>query len=131
MPSHDDIYVSSSRRFAASACAPATRSPARSAPPKDQEKYCGLLRVDTVNGVDPEVAKRRPVLRHTWSPIFPDEMFDLETDQKNLTQRLINLIAPIGKGQRGLIVSPPKAGKTTLLKHIAARHHGRTTRTRT
>ena len=53
-------------------------------------------------------------------PVFPDEMFDIETDQKNLTQRLINLISPIGKGQRGLILSPAKAGKTTVLKHIAA-----------
>ena len=88
-------------------------------PPKDQEKYWGLLRVDTVNGVDPETAKRRPYF-DSLVPVFPDEMFDIETDQKNLTQRLINLISPIGKGQRGLILSPAKAGKTTVLKHIAA-----------
>ena len=87
-------------------------------PPKDQEKYWGLLRVDTVNGVDPDTARRRPYF-DTLVPVFPDEMFDLETDQKNLTQRLINLIAPIGKGQRGLILSPAKAGKTTVLKQIA------------
>jgi transcription termination factor Rho len=87
-------------------------------PPKDQEKYWGLLRVDTVNGVDPETAKRRPYF-DALVPVFPDEMFNIETDQKNLTQRLINLISPIGKGQRGLILSPAKAGKTTVLKHIA------------
>ena len=79
----------------------------------------GLLRVETVNGVDPDTAKRRPHF-DTLMPVFPDEMFDIETDQKNLTQRLINLISPIGKGQRGLILSPAKAGKTTVLKHIAA-----------
>ena len=62
-------------------------------------------------------------------PVFPDEMFDLEIDPKNLTQRLINLIAPIGKGQRGLILSPAKAGKTTVLKNIAP-GSPRTTRTR-
>ena len=78
-----------------------------------------MLRVDTVNGVEPEVAKRRPYF-DSLVPVFPDEMFDIETDQKNLTQRLINLISPIGKGQRGLILSPAKAGKTTVLKHIAA-----------
>ena len=88
-------------------------------PPKDQEKYWGLLRVDTVNGVEPEIAKRRPYF-DTLVPVFPDEMFDIETDQKNLTQRLINLISPIGKGQRGLILSPAKAGKTTVLKQIAS-----------
>ena len=78
-----------------------------------------MLRVDTVNGVEPEIAKRRPNF-DALVPVFPDEMFDLETDQKNLTQRLINLISPVGKGQRGLILSPAKAGKTTVLKHIAA-----------
>jgi transcription termination factor Rho len=117
MPSPDDIYVSSSqvRRFGLRTGDKVT---GQTRPPKDQEKYWGLLRVDTVNGVDPETAKRRPYF-DTLVPVFPDEMFDLETDQKNLTQRLINLISPIGKGQRGLILSPAKAGKTTVLKHIA------------
>ena len=71
-----------------------------------------------MNGIDPELARRRPHF-DSLVPVFPDEMFDLETDPKNLTQRLINLIAPVGKGQRGLILSPAKAGKTTVLKNIA------------
>src|SRR5437868_726044 len=87
-------------------------------PPKDSEKYRGLLRVEAVNGLDPEVAKRRPHF-DTLTPIFPREMLNLETVPNNLTQRLINLVSPIGRGQRGLILSPPKAGKTTVLKHIA------------
>jgi len=117
MPSPDDIYVSSSqvRRFGLRT---GDRVTGQTRPPKDQEKYWGLLRVDTVNAVDPETAKRRPYF-DTLVPVFPDEMFDLETDQKNLTQRLVNLIAPVGKGQRGLILSPAKAGKTTVLKNIA------------
>jgi transcription termination factor Rho len=118
MPSPDDIYVSSSqvRRFGLRT---GDRVTGQTRPPKDQEKYWGLLRVDTVNGDEPEVAKRRPYF-DSLVPVFPDKMFDLETDQKNLTQRLINLIAPIGMGQRGLILSPAKAGKTTVLKQIAS-----------
>jgi transcription termination factor Rho len=117
MPSPDDIYVSSSqvRRFGLRTGDKVT---GQTRPPKDQEKYWGLLRVDTVNGVDPETAKRRPYF-DTLVPVFPDEMFVLETDPKNLTQRLIDLISPIGRGQRGLILSPAKAGKTTVLKMIA------------
>ncbi len=87
-------------------------------PPKDNEKYFGLLRVEAVDGLDPETAKRRPHFE-SLTPIFPDELLNLESGAQNLTQRLINLVAPIGKGQRGLIVSPPKAGKTTVLKNIA------------
>ncbi len=118
MPSSEDIYVSSSqvRRFGLRTGDQVT---GQTRPPKDQEKYWGLLRVDTINGVEPEVAKRRPYF-DSLVPVFPDEMFDIETDQKNLTQRLINLISPIGKGQRGLILSPAKAGKTTVLKQIAS-----------
>jgi len=117
MPSPDDIYVSSSivRRFGLRT---GDRVVGLSRAPKDQEKYWGLARVDTVNQIDPELARRRPNF-DSLVPVFPDEMFNLETDQKNLTQRLINLIAPIGKGQRGLILSPAKAGKTTVLKNIA------------
>ncbi|HEY5552993.1 MAG TPA: transcription termination factor Rho, partial [Opitutaceae bacterium] len=81
-------------------------------------KYFSLLRVEAVNAVDPEVAKRRPHFENLV-PVFPDEMFDLEIENANLSQRLINLVNPLGKGQRALIVSPPKAGKTTLLKDIA------------
>jgi transcription termination factor Rho len=117
MPAPDDIYVSSNivRRFGLRT---GDRIEGFSRAPKDQERYWGLARVDTVNGIDPELARRRPHF-DTLVPVFPDEMFNLETDQKNLTQRLINLIAPIGKGQRGLILSPAKAGKTTVLKNIA------------
>jgi transcription termination factor Rho len=87
-------------------------------PPKDNEKYFGLLRVESINGQDPEQAKHRHRFE-ALTPIFPDERFNLETDRFILATRLLNLIAPIGKGQRGLIVSPPKAGKTTVLKQIA------------
>lgn len=86
--------------------------------PKDTERYYGLLRVDAVNGLNPEEAKERPNFEDL-TPIFPDQRFDLETDRQILSTRLLNLVAPIGRGQRGLIVSPPKAGKTTVLKEIA------------
>ncbi len=87
-------------------------------PPKENEKYFGLLRVDAVNGLDPEQAKERPVFENL-TPIFPDERFNLEAEPQNLSMRLLDMVAPIGRGQRGLIVSPPKAGKTTVLKNIA------------
>jgi len=87
-------------------------------PPKDTEKYFGLLRVEAVNALDPEEAKRRPVFERL-TPIFPEERFDLVTKPNILVTRLLNMLAPIGRGQRGLIVSPPKAGKTTILKQIA------------
>jgi transcription termination factor Rho len=87
-------------------------------PPKDSEKYYGLLRVEAVNGLDPEVAKQRPYFE-SLTAIFPNRLLDLEFDPQNLSTRVINLLSPIGRGQRGLIVSPPKAGKTFLLKAIA------------
>jgi transcription termination factor Rho len=87
-------------------------------PPKESEKFFGLLRVSRVNGVDPETARGRPDFDQL-TPIYPDERIVLETDLKNVASRFIDLIAPIGKGQRGLIVAPPKAGKTILLKSIA------------
>ncbi len=86
--------------------------------PKDSEKYDGLLRVESVNGQNPEEAKQRPNFEDL-TPIFPLERFDLETNPRVVSTRLLNLIAPIGRGQRGLIVSPAKAGKTTILKEIA------------
>jgi transcription termination factor Rho len=86
--------------------------------PKDSEKYYSLLRVEAVNGLEPEVAKRRPQFEHLTA-VFPDELIHLETSSDNLTQRMIDIVAPIGRGQRGLIVSPPKAGKTFVLKNIA------------
>ncbi|RME07165.1 MAG: transcription termination factor Rho [Anaerolineae bacterium] len=86
-------------------------------PPRESERHYGLLKVESINGLSPEEAARRPRFEKL-TPIFPDRRFNLETDQNLLATRLINLIAPIGRGQRGLIVSPPKAGKTTILKNI-------------
>lgn len=117
LPSANDVYVSQSqiKRFGMRT---GDMVIGQVRPPKDSEKYFGLIRVEAVNGLDPEEAKRRPTFQ-SLTPIFPDERFDLETDQHGLSTRLINLVAPIGKGQRGLIVSPPKAGKTTVLKQVA------------
>jgi transcription termination factor Rho len=87
-------------------------------PPRESERHYGLLRVDSINGIEPDDIRYRPTFE-SLTPIFPDKRFDLEIDRFTLSTRLINLIAPIGRGQRGLIVSPPKAGKTTILKDIA------------
>jgi transcription termination factor Rho len=87
-------------------------------PPKDSEKYYGLLRVSSINGKAPEEIRTRPNYE-SLTPIFPTQRFNLETRPHILSTRLLNLIAPIGMGQRGLIVSPPKSGKTTFLKDIA------------
>ena len=87
-------------------------------PPKDSEKFYGLLRVEEVNGLDPEVARAR-VNFDDLTPIYPNERMILETIPEEISGRFIDIIAPVGKGQRGTIVAPPKAGKTTLLKTIA------------
>ncbi len=87
-------------------------------PPRDSERHYGLLKVESINGLTPEEARNRPNFE-SLTPIFPDKRFDLETDRGILSTRLINLISPIGRGQRGMIVSPPKAGKTTIMKQIA------------
>jgi transcription termination factor Rho len=117
LPGPEDVYVSQSqiRRFGLRT---GDMVVGQVRPPKENEKYFGLLRVEAVNGVDPDVAKERPVFERL-TPIFPDQLFDLETTSDILATRLLNLIAPIGRGQRGLIVSPPKAGKTTVLKQVA------------
>ena len=86
--------------------------------PKNSEKYYGLLRVESVNELDPEAVRGRSNFG-SLTPTFPDKMINLETTPEELSTRLINMVAPIGRGQRGLIVSPPKAGKTVLLKKIA------------
>jgi len=116
-PNANDIYVSQSqiRRFTLRT-GDIVSGQVRA--PKDGEKYHSLLRVETVNNMDPEAIKERPSFEHK-TPIFPNKLINLETTPNNLSTRLLNLIAPIGRGQRGLIVSPPKAGKTMLLKHIA------------
>ncbi len=117
LPGNMDVYVSQSqiRRFGLRT---GDMVSGQVRPPKDSEKYYGLLRVEAINGVDPETAKRRPHFENL-TPISPREMFNLETVPSNISGRIINLVAPIGRGQRGLIVSPPKAGKTMLLKSIA------------
>ncbi|HYI24625.1 MAG TPA: transcription termination factor Rho [Thermomicrobiales bacterium] len=117
LPGADDIYVSQSqiRRFGLRT---GDRVSGQVRPPKDNEKFFSLLRVEAVNGIDPEIARRRPSF-DTLTPIFPLEQIHLETTPNILSTRLLDLVAPIGRGQRGLIVSPPKAGKTLLLKAIA------------
>jgi transcription termination factor Rho len=87
-------------------------------PPKQGEKYKALLYVKKVNDEDPESARKRPNF-DTLTPIFPEERIKMERSRRQLATRIIDMIAPIGKGQRGMIVAPPKAGKTTLLKSIA------------
>ena len=115
-PGREDVYVSQSqiRRFGLRT---GDMIVGQVRPPKESEKYFSLLRVEAVNGMDPEAAKTRPVFE-SLTPIYPEERFRLEKT-KNVTTRLLSMVAPIGKGQRGLVVSPPKAGKTTVLKHIA------------
>ncbi len=121
LPSSKDVYVSISqaRKFALrrgdyveGACRPASNN----------EKYPALLRIDTVSGLDPEEAKNRPRFEDL-TPLFPDSRFNLEMsgdkDKENMTARIVDLLSPVGKGQRGMIVSPPKAGKTTVMKQIA------------
>ncbi|NLH97673.1 MAG: transcription termination factor Rho [Clostridiaceae bacterium] len=112
-----DVYVSPSqiRRFGLKT---GDKIKGKGRIPKEGEKFQALLYVQTVNGDPPEVAAKRTPFEQL-TPIFPNHRITLETDPKELSTRLIDLIAPIGKGQRGMIVSPPKAGKTILLKKIA------------
>jgi transcription termination factor Rho len=117
LPGADDVYVSQSqiRRFGLRT---GDRIWGQIRPPKESERFYSLLRVEMINGVDPETARKRPSFDQL-TPIFPNEQLKLETEPNLLHTRLVDLIAPIGRGQRGLIVSPPKAGKTMLLKAIA------------
>jgi transcription termination factor Rho len=119
LPSAKDVYVSISqaRRFSLrkgdyveGACRPAGST----------EKFPALLRIDSISGLDPELARNRPRFEDL-TPLFPDDRLHLEMpgEKENMTARIVDLLSPIGKGQRGLIVSPPKAGKTTVMKHIA------------
>ena len=116
-PGANDVYVSQSqiRRFGLRTGDMITGQVRL---PKNGERYFSLLRVEAVNSIDPEQAKGRPHFT-SLTPVYPDNLIKLETTPSNLSTRLMDMIAPIGKGQRGLIVSPPKAGKTILLKHIA------------
>ncbi|WP_409021602.1 transcription termination factor Rho [Dellaglioa sp. P0083] len=116
-PSQEDIYISASqiKRFN---LRNGDLVGGKARPPKPNERYYGLMHVDTVNGKNPEEAKERPHFP-ALTPLYPNRQLTLETTSQNLSTRLTDLFAPIGFGQRGLIVAPPKAGKTTLLKEIA------------
>ena len=116
-PGPEDIYVSLSQvRKMALRKGDVITGKVRKA--RDNEKYWALLDVDSVNGLDPEAAKSRPAF-DKLTPLFPEERFRLENAPLAVTERIIDMIAPIGKGQRGMVVSPPKAGKTTILKQVA------------
>ena len=113
----DDVYVSPSqiRRFGLRT-GDTVRGQIR--PPKEGERYFALLKVSSINYESPEIAKHK-ILFDNLTPLYPQEKFNLEARSGGVTTRIIDLIAPIGKGQRGMVVSPPKAGKTTVLKQIA------------
>jgi transcription termination factor Rho len=117
LPSLTDVYISQSqiRRFGLRT---GDMVIGQGRPPKNGEKYMSLLRVEAINDLDPELAKQRPNFG-ALTPTFPDRLINLENSPSELSTRMVNLVAPIGRGQRGLIVSPPKAGKTLLLKAIA------------
>ncbi len=116
-PSSEDIYISASqiRRFD---LRNGDKVSGKVRPPKENERYYGLLHVEAVNGEDPETSKER-VHFPALTPIYPNEQMLLETQPRSFSTRIIDLISPIGFGKRGLIVAPPKAGKTMLLKEIA------------
>ncbi|QAS53287.1 transcription termination factor Rho [Halobacillus litoralis] len=116
-PSAEDIYISASqiRRFD---LRNGDKVSGKVRPPKENERYYGLLHVDAVNGEDPDSAKER-VHFPALTPLYPDRPIKLETETKKLSTRIMDLMAPVGYGQRGLIVAPPKAGKTMLLKQMA------------
>ncbi|HEY50934.1 MAG TPA: transcription termination factor Rho [Dehalococcoidia bacterium] len=117
LPNHADVYVSPSqiRRFG---LRNGDMIAGQGRPPKSNEKYYSLLQILAINNIDPERSRDRPHFG-ALTPTFPDQIINLEHAPGELSTRLLNMIAPIGRGQRGLIVSPPKAGKTMLLKAIA------------
>ena len=117
LPSPDDIYISPSqiRRFNLRT---GDTVSGEVRPPKEGEKYFALLKVDSVNFEAPEIARDK-ILFDNLTPLYPEEKINLESDPENLSTRIMDLFTPIGKGQRGLIVSPPRAGKTVLLQDIA------------
>jgi len=116
-PSSEDIYISASqiRRFD---LRNGDKVTGKVRPPKESERYYGLLHVELVNGEDPEIAKER-VHFPGLTALYPDRHIKLETIPDNLSTRIMDLVAPVGFGQRGLVVAPPKAGKTLLIKEIA------------
>jgi len=117
-PSERDVYISQSqiRRFL---LRNGDMVEGQARPPKDNERYWGLLKVEKVNDLPAEQMEKRPRFEDLV-PVYPNKLLRLETEQTPLSTRMIDLLAPIGFGQRGLVVSPPKAGKTTILKEIAA-----------
>jgi len=117
LPSPEDIYVSQTqiRRFGLMS---GDSISGQVRPPKDGERYFSLLRVEVINGLDPEDVKKRTLFSNL-TPIYPNSLLKLETNKLPISGRIIDLLSPIGKGQRSLVVSPPKAGKTSILKEIA------------
>jgi transcription termination factor Rho len=117
LPGPDDVYVSPSqiKRFGLRTGHIVS---GQIRPPKDNERFFALLRVDAVNMMDPEEVKSKKPF-DSLTPLYPESRVQLETDQKNLSMRVMDLLCPIGKGQRGLIVAQPKTGKTILLQQIA------------
>ncbi len=117
LPSSEDIYISASqiRRFE---LRNGDKVSGKVRPPKDSERYHGLLQVEAVNGENPESSKERPHFP-ALTALYPDRRMNMENAPGRISSRIIDLITPVGFGQRGLIVAPPKAGKTSLLKEIA------------
>jgi transcription termination factor Rho len=117
LPGPDDIYVSPSQIRKFDLHTGDTVS-GQVRPPKEGERYFALIKVEAINFEHPEVARERTFFENL-TPIYPDEHLEMETTQENLSGRVMDLLTPIGKGQRGLIVSPPRAGKTMILQSIA------------